>query len=56
MNSWTAPPSRKSPSASHAKMKLVVYLALRDAMAKRGAPGHVLLDGMGLSQLYGEQA
>ena len=32
--------------ASHAKMKLAVCVALRDAIAKRGAPCHVLPDGM----------
>ena len=32
--------------ASHAEMKLAVCVALRDAIAKRGAPCHVLPDGM----------
>ena len=32
--------------ASHAETKLAVCVAPRDAIAKRGAPGHALPDGM----------
>ena len=33
-------------SAAHARMKLEICVVLRDAIAKRGAPCHVLPDGM----------